>query len=108
MAVQTLTKTKATSTRVARNGSATNGSGSSGAILPLHEMITPGLRWLIVITVMAATGMEFLDTTIVNVAIPSMMGNLGATLDDIGWVSTGYIITNVIVLPLTGWLSDYF
>jgi len=66
------------------------------------------LRLLITVTVMAATMMEFLDTSIVNVALPTMMGNLGATLDQIGWVSTGYIITNVIVLPLTGWLSDYF
>ena len=57
---------------------------------------------------MAATLMEVLDTSIVNVALPDMMGNLGATLDQIGWVSTGYIISNVIVLPLTGWLSDYF
>jgi DHA2 family multidrug resistance protein len=45
------------------------------------------------------------DTSIVNVAIPHMMGNLGATLDEIAWVSTGYIVANVIVLPLTGWLS---
>jgi MFS transporter, DHA2 family, multidrug resistance protein len=83
-------------------------SKPSGASLPLHAAITPGLRALIVIAVMAATFMEFLDTSIVNVAMPHMMGNLGATLDQIGWVSTGYIITNVIVLPLTGWLSDYF
>jgi len=75
---------------------------------PLYETISPGLRLLITATVMAATMMEFLDTSIVNVAMPSMMGNLGATLDQIGWVSTGYIITNVIILPLTGWLSDYF
>jgi DHA2 family multidrug resistance protein len=97
---------------VSRNGAGVhaggNGSGPSGAVQPLYATITPGLRALIVITVMAATGMEFLDTTIVNVAMPSMMGNLGSTLDDIGWVSTGYIISNVIVLPLTGWLSDYF
>lgn len=52
--------------------------------------------------------MEVLDTSIVNVALPKMMGNFGATLDEIGWVSTGYIISNVIVLPLTGWLSDFF
>lgn len=78
------------------------------AALPLYARISPGLRALIVVTVMAATIMEFLDTSIVNVAMPSMQGNLGATLDDIGWVSTGYIISNVIVLPLTGWLSDYF
>src|SRR2546430_14549114 len=37
-----------------------------------------------------------------------MMGNLGATLDEIAWVSTGYIVANVIVLPITGWLSAYF
>lgn len=66
------------------------------------------MRALITVTVMAATLMEVLDTSIVNVALPDMMGNLGATLDQIGWVATGYIIANVIVLPLTGWLSDYF
>lgn len=77
-------------------------------VLPLYETITPRLRLLITVTVMAATMMEFLDTSIINVALPNMMGNLGVTLDQIGWVSTGYIITNVIVLPLTGWLSDFF
>src|SRR5262245_51907660 len=52
--------------------------------------------------------MELLDTSIVNVAIPHMMGSLGATIDQITWVSTGYIVANVIVLPLTGWLSALF
>src|SRR5690349_9898460 len=108
MAIQALTKPGAAGVRTARNGATSNGAGSSGAALPLYATITPGLRALIVVTVMAATMMEFLDTTIVNVALPDMMGNLGATLDQIGWVSTGYIITNVIILPLTGWLSDYF
>ncbi|HLV81276.1 MAG TPA: DHA2 family efflux MFS transporter permease subunit [Chthonomonadaceae bacterium] len=75
---------------------------------PLAETLTPGLRFVIMLAIMAATMMEVLDTSIVNVALPDMMGNLGATLDQIGWVSTGYIIANVIVLPLTGWLSDYF
>ena len=60
------------------------------------------------VALMTATLLEVLDTSIVNVALPNMMGNLGATLDQIGWVSTGYIIANVIILPLTGWLSDYF
>src|SRR5690242_21940906 len=55
-----------------------------------------------------ASVLELLDTSIVNVAIPHMMGNLGATLDQIAWVSTGYIVANVIVLPITGWLSAYF
>jgi DHA2 family multidrug resistance protein len=65
-------------------------------------------RYLIAVTVTLAAVMELLDTSIVNVAIPHMMGNLGATLDQIAWVSTGYIVANVIVLPITGWLSAYF
>src|SRR5690349_8472466 len=65
-------------------------------------------KYLIAITVTLAAIMELIDTSIVNVAIPHMMGNLGATLDQIAWVSTGYIVANVIVLPLTGWLSALF
>src|SRR5438045_9687314 len=65
-------------------------------------------RWIIAITVTLASILEILDTSIVNVAIPHMMGSLGATLDQIAWVSTGYIVANVIVLPITGWLSAYF
>ncbi len=65
-------------------------------------------RYLIAITVSLASVLELLDTSIVNVAIPHMMGNLGATLDEIAWVSTGYIVANVIVLPITGWLSAFF
>src|SRR5213594_234972 len=59
-------------------------------------------------TVSLASVLELLDTSIVNVAIPHMMGNLGATLDEIAWVSTGYIVANVIILPITGWLSAFF
>ena len=81
---------------------------TSAATLPLSETISVGQRTIITITVMAATMMEVLDTSIVNVALPNMQGELGATLDEISWVSTGYIISNVIVLPLTGWLSDFF
>ncbi|HEX4573611.1 MAG TPA: DHA2 family efflux MFS transporter permease subunit [Gemmatimonadales bacterium] len=65
-------------------------------------------RYIIAMTVSLASVLELLDTSIVNVAIPHMMGNLGATLDEIAWVSTGYIVANVIVLPITGWLSAYF
>jgi DHA2 family multidrug resistance protein len=81
--------------------------GSSGRQEQAAQ-ISAGLRALITLAVISATLMEVLDTSIVNVALPDMMGNLGATQDQIGWVSTGYIISNVIVLPLTGWLSDYF
>ena len=57
-------------------------------------------RYLIALTVTLASMLELLDTSIVNVAIPHMMGTLGATLDQIAWVSTGYVVANVIVLPL--------
>src|SRR6266566_332171 len=65
-------------------------------------------KYIIAVTVSLASVLELLDTSIVNVAIPHMMGNLGATLDEIAWVYTGYIVANVIILPITGWLSAYF
>lgn len=65
-------------------------------------------RYLIAFAVVSASVLELVDTSIVNVAIPHMMGNLGATLDEIAWVSTGYIVANVIILPMTSWLSDRF
>ena len=65
-------------------------------------------KYLIAMAVTLAAVLELIDTSIVNVAIPHMMGNLGATLDEISWVSTGYIIANVIVIPLSSWLSGYF
>ena len=63
---------------------------------------------MMVITAGLASMLEIVDTSIVNVAIPTMMGNLGATLDEIGWVVTGYIISNAIVLPISGWLGVRF
>jgi DHA2 family multidrug resistance protein len=65
-------------------------------------------KYLIGIAVTMAAMLELIDTSIVNVAVPHMMGNLGATLDEISWVSTGYIIANVIVIPMSGWLPAYF
>src|SRR5260221_764727 len=65
-------------------------------------------KYLIAIAVTLASVLELIDTSIVNVAIPHMMGTLGATLDEISWVSTGYIIANVVVIPLSSWLSGYF
>lgn len=65
-------------------------------------------KYLIAAAVTLAAMLELIDTSIVNVAIPHMMGNLGATLDEIAWVSTGYIIANVIVIPLSAWLSAHF
>jgi DHA2 family multidrug resistance protein len=60
---------------------------------------------ILIVTAVMASLLEIIDTSIVNVAIPTMMGNLGTTLENISWVVTGYIISNAIVLPLAGWLS---
>ena len=62
-------------------------------------------KWIITITVILASVIELIDTSIVNVALPQMMGNLGATLDQIAWVVTGYVVANVIVIPMTGWFG---
>src|ERR1700749_595477 len=65
-------------------------------------------KWIITFTVITASLLELIDTTIVNVAIPQIQGNLGATLEDVAWLSTGYAVANVIVLPMSGWLGDRF
>lgn len=71
------------------------------------EELSP-YRWIILVGLITAAILEVLDTTIVNVALPQMAGNLGATTLEIGWVSTGYILSNVIVLPMTAWLASRF
>ena len=65
-------------------------------------------KYLIAFAVVVAALMQVIDSSIVNVALPDMMGNLGANLDEIAWVSTGYILASVIVIPLTGWLGSFF
>jgi DHA2 family multidrug resistance protein len=60
---------------------------------------------LITITVMLGMVMAIIDTTIVNVAINTIGGNLGATVDEVAWVATGYILATVVVMPLNGWLT---
>lgn len=74
---------------------------------PVEEAPSP-FRWWILIGLILAAIMEVLDTTIINVSLPQMAGNLGATSEEIGWVSTGYILSNVVVLPMTAWLSSRF
>jgi len=66
------------------------------------------LKWVIVLTASFAAILEVVDVSIVNVALPYMQGNLGATLSEIGWVSTAYSIANVIVIPLSAWLGLRF
>jgi DHA2 family multidrug resistance protein len=72
-------------------------------------MAEKGLKkWVITFTVITASLLELIDTTIVNVAIPQIQGNLGATLEDVAWLSTGYAVANVIILPMSGWLGSRF
>lgn len=65
-------------------------------------------RVIITITAILCALLEIVDTTIVNVALNDMKGNLGATLNEIGWVITAYAIGNVIIVPMTTWLSQQF
>ena len=64
--------------------------------------------WIIAIAVMLSTFMEVLDTTVVNVSLPHIAGSLSATVDEATWTLTSYLVSNAIILPLTGWLSNYF
>ena len=63
--------------------------------------------WLVAGSVMLATFMEVLDTTIVAVSLPHMAGNLSATNEEATWVLTSYLVSNAIVLPVAGWLASY-
>jgi DHA2 family multidrug resistance protein len=65
-------------------------------------------RWIILSAMMLAVFMQVLDTSSVVPALPMMQGNLGASPDEINWVGTGYILSTVIVLPMTAWLSRRF
>jgi MFS family permease len=64
--------------------------------------------WLIAIAVMSSTFMEVLDTTVVNVSLPHIAGNLSASTDEATWTLTSYLVANAIVLPMTGWLASTF
>ncbi len=64
--------------------------------------------WLITLTVMMAVFMEVLDTSIANIALPHIAGSLSATPEEATWVLTSYLVSNAIVLPMTGWLGNYF
>jgi MFS transporter, DHA2 family, multidrug resistance protein len=66
------------------------------------------MRWMIAVAVMASAIMELVDTSAVNVSLPYIAGNLSASVDESTWVLTSYLVANAIVLPLSGWLANYF
>jgi len=70
-----------------------------------HPQVNP---WIIAVAVMFATFMEVLDTTVVNVSLQHIAGNLSASVDEASWALTSYLVANAIVLPMTGWLASFF
>src|SRR5271157_4021493 len=70
-----------------------------------HPRVNP---WIVAVAVMFATFMEVLDTTVVNVSLPHIAGSLSASVDEAAWALTSYLVANAIVLPMTGWLANYF
>jgi len=70
-----------------------------------HRHVNP---WIVAIAVMISTFMEVLDTTVVNVSLPHIAGSLSASIEEATWVLTSYLVANAIILPITGWLANYF
>jgi MFS transporter, DHA2 family, multidrug resistance protein len=75
--------------------------GARAQVVPVH-------KWLLAISVMLGTVMEVIDTSIVNVALPHMQGTFSATVDEIAWVATSYLLANGIMIPMTAWISSRF
>jgi DHA2 family multidrug resistance protein len=70
-----------------------------------HKPVNP---WIVAISVMFATFMEVLDTTVVNVSLPHIASSMAATTEEATWTLTSYLVANAIVLPMTGWLASTF
>jgi DHA2 family multidrug resistance protein len=83
----------------------TNKASISAAAPAATPVVNP---WIIAIAVMLSTFMEVLDTTVVNVSLPHIAGSLSASVDEATWALTSYLVANAIVLPITGWLGNYF
>src|SRR5438309_11047746 len=79
---------------------------SSAALTIDQDVWRPKVNpWVIAVVVALAAFMEVLDTSIANVALPYMAGNLGASNDESTWVLTSYLVSNAIVLPISGWFA---
>jgi DHA2 family multidrug resistance protein len=81
---------------------------SQTARTPLSEHLTPGMLVLLTVALAFSTFMEVLDTSIANVAVPTIAGNLGASANDGTWVITSYGLAAAIVVPMTGWIARRF
>jgi len=82
-------------------------SSGEKTLQPLPALVSTH-KWLVTLTVMTGTTMSTLDTSIVNVAMPHIQGNLGASVEEITWVATAYILSSVIMMPLIALMSSRF
>ncbi len=74
----------------------------------MAEYAKGSTRYLIAVTSMLGTLMEVVDTSVANVSLPHMQGTFSASVDEITWVITSYLVANAVILPITGWLANYF
>ncbi len=82
---------------------------AAGSLAAAHaEPSAPTYKWLVALAVMLGTTLEVLDTSIVNVSLPHMQGSFSASVDEIAWVLTSYLVANGIMIPMTGWISSRF
>ncbi len=70
--------------------------------------VTPSHKWLVALAVMLGPGLEVLDTSIIIVALPHLQGVFSASVDEIAWVLTSYLVANEVMIPMTGWISSRF
>src|SRR5262249_43728 len=78
---------------------------AASEFMPSNRDVNP---WLIAVVVSLAAFMEVLDTSIANVALPHIAGDLGASTDESTWVLTSYLLSNAIILPVSGWFVGIF
>src|SRR5579872_2318956 len=88
------------------DSNASSGASQAAPSQPAERWRPKFNPWLIAVVVALAAFMEVLDTSIANVALPYMAGSLGASNDQSTWVLTSYLVSNAIVLPLSGWFSS--
>jgi DHA2 family multidrug resistance protein len=69
----------------------------------------PGInKWIVALSVMLPTFIEVMDTSVVNVSLPHIQGSMNAGVDEVTWVLTSYLVSNAIIIPITGWLASVF
>ena len=75
---------------------------------PQSEESPRANKWIVAISVMLPTFIEVMDTSVVNVSLPHIQGSLNAGVDEVTWVLTSYLVSNAIIIPITGWLASVF